>query len=279
MLKFNEPISIPPALSSFLSLLAIILIFLGITATQFIVDIEKNHTPYVEPITLKPDTIKIIDLGLHNAAADLMWLAAIQYLGGGESQTQEKLHEYLRLSSELDPKFSYPYAFGALIMPNFGMVDQAIELATKGIEHSSPDWRIPYYLAVTYHLEKKDSKNAAKYFDLAANTPGAPSNIQAIAANFGSRPDYRSQTKQIWIGIYETSSDEVVRERAERYILHLETLDFLETAIDQYHSKYGKYPERLDDLVGGKILTSIPPDPFGLSYAIDPANGRVYVKN
>ncbi|MEK9156222.1 MAG: hypothetical protein AAB360_02865 [Patescibacteria group bacterium] len=255
--------------------LTIILLLAGIVATQVFYDKQKSKAAYSEPLVLKAEIVKVVDLGLHNAVADLMWLASIQYFGGGTSKTNEKLDDYLFAATELDPKFSYPYAFGALVLPGLKQTDQAVTLADKGIRDADPDWRIPYYLAATYHIDLKDYKNAAKYFDLAARTAGAPANIQAIAASYGTRPDLRSQTKQIWLGIMETSRDETLIERARLYVAHYELLDFLEFYTGEYQKKNGEYPAKLDDLVAAGILKGIPQDPFGLKLIIDPETGRV----
>jgi hypothetical protein len=257
-----------------LKILLFVVLFTGVVFAQFFFDLEKSKAKYFEPNVLAADKIKMIDLGLDNAASDLIWLAAIQYVGGTESKTLEKLGDYLFTVVELDPKFSYPYAFGVLLMPAFNQTDRAIELANLGLQNSEPDWRIPYYLAATYHWEKDDPAMAAKYFDLAANTKGAPANIKWVAANYGSGADKRERTKNIWIGIMTTSSDEVVKERAKNYIIHYEIMDLLEQAAKIYQSRYKKYPQNLEDLVSAYILKAIPSDPFGFQFKID-SNGQV----
>lgn len=261
--------------NKFLKLTLLPVLFAGIVAMQLFYDSNKAKAVYSEPNVLKSDVVKAVDLGLDNAISDLMWLAAIQYVGGNQTHTYEKLPDYLNLATDLDPKFSYPCAFGVLIMPGLNQVDQAIALGQKGIEKSKPDWRIPYYMATTYFIEKKDNNSATKYFDLAARVPGAPSNIQTIAANFGTRPDIREQTRQIWLGIYETTKDEIVRDRARAYISHYDILDFLEQAAIIYKQKNGAYPSKISDLVNGGILKAIPPDPFALNFAIDSTTGHV----
>lgn len=254
-----------------------ILLFGAIIIVQIFYDAEKKRSLFSEPLVLKPEIIRAADLGLHNAASDLLWLSAIQYFGGGESKTSEKLNDYLIASTELDKNFAYPYAFGVLVLPSIGQADQGIALAQKGIANNVKDWRIPYYLATTYYIDKNDAINAAKYFDMAANTAGAPADIQKVAANFGSRTDQREKTKQIWIGIYESSNDEVVKERAKNYIIHIEIMDLLEQAAKQYYTINGKYPTDLNQLVEAKILKAIPPDPFGFSFTIN-QSGKVEVK-
>jgi len=250
----------------------------GVVSVQYLFDTQKNKLPFREPLILKPEIIKAADLGLDNAAADAAWLSAIQYFGGGESRTSEKLPDYLFLASDLDPKFAYPYAFGALVLPSIKFTDEGIELAKKGVENVKNDWRIPYYLATTYHLNKDDPVNAAKYFDITANTPGVPDGIKKVSTRYGSKSDKREQTKQIWIGIYETTNDEIVKERAKNYLIHFEIMDLLDQASKQYYKINKKYPAELNDLINARILKAIPPDPFGLEFELNQEDGTVSVK-
>jgi hypothetical protein len=251
-----------------------ILFFAGIILSQVFFDTGQGKVAYIEPLVLKANVVKAADLGLDNAAADYEWLSMIQYFGGGESPNYAKLPDYLATATELDPKFSYPYAFGALVLPTFGFIDQGITLAQKGVALNLPDWQISYYLATTYFINKKDNADAAKYFDIAAHTPGAPDNIQKVAASFGSNSSDRQKTEQIWLGIYNNSKDEVVKARAKNYILHFETMDFLEQAGKEYYQIYGKYPAIPEDLVKAKILNAVPPDPFNMKFTFD-ASGKV----
>lgn len=250
------------------------LILLGLVSTsQYLVDQQKKKRVYAEPVVIPAEILKVAGLGLDNALADFLWLGSIQYFGGGESRTNEKLSDFLVSSTDLDPKFSYPYAFGALILPSIEETELAISLAKKGIDKAEPNWQIPYNLATLYHIEKKDRANAIKYFDLAATTPGAPDNIQKIAANFGTYPTDRARSAAIWQGILENTSDETVKERAEMYLAHYAILDLLEDAAKRYHDINGFYPKDLQNLIDARILRAIPKDPFGFEYTID-INGR-----
>ena len=244
-----------------------------IVTTQYYFDIQKKTRPVMPLNTIPVEIIKMVDLGLHSAAASLMWIYTIQQV----TDYPEELPKLIRTINKLDPRFSYPYAFGALILPAFGMNSQAVELAKQGISDADPDWRIPYYLATTYHIFLKDRKNAALYFDMAAKTSDAPENIKIIASRYGTSKNVREQTKTIWESIYENSNDELVKENAKAHLIHIETVELLEKAVSIYKQKLGKYPENISDLVSVKILKAIPPSPFGLEFYLD-AGGRVLVK-
>jgi tetratricopeptide (TPR) repeat protein len=244
-----------------------------IVATQYYFDIQKRARPMMPLNTIPAEIIKMVDLGLHSAASSLMWIYTIQQV----LDYPEELPWLIQNVNKLDPKFSYPYAFGTLILPAFGMSAQAIELAKQGIGDADPDWRIPYYLATTYHIFLKDRENAALYFDMAAKTSGAPENIKIIASRYGTSKNVREQTKTIWESIYENSDDDLIKESARTHLIQIEILELLEKAVSIYKQKIGKYPENINDLVSSKILKGIPPSPFGLEFYLD-TRGGVLVK-
>jgi hypothetical protein len=258
-------------------IITLILLLTCIITTQYFFDNSKSKQLKPSPYVLSAEVVKAANLGLDNAASDLAWLAAIQYFGDWQLDKYEKLDDFINLANDLDPRFSHPYAFATLSLPQVGMIDQAIEIAKRGIREADTDWEIPYYLGMIYYIEKDDVASALKYFDLAANTKGAPNKIQLLAANFNTKPDSREQNKEIWSAVYETTDDESIKARAEAYIIHYEILDFLEQAASDYKNKYGAYPDPIEQLVDGGILKAIPSDPFGYELTIDD-EGRARVR-
>lgn len=260
-------------LHGFLKILTMLAFLITIGSTQYYFDIQKKTRPIIPPTTIPAEIIRMVDLGLHPAASSLMWIYTIQQA----TDHPEELPKLIQNVNKLDPRFSYPYAFGALILPAFGMNDQAIEIAKQGIANADLDWRIPYYLATTYHIFLKDRKNAALYFDTAAKTSNAPDNIKIVASRYGTGKSAREQTKNIWQSIYETSNDELIKESARAHIVQIETVELLEKAVSIYKQKLGKYPENINDLVSKKVLRAIPPSPFGLEFYLG-TDGTILIK-
>lgn len=237
-----------------------------------------QHKPERVPQLLVPLpawVLQLTNFGLHSATASLLWLNVVQTIGT-PGVSFLGLAAHLDTLTRVDPKFSYPYAFAVLIIPAIDQVETpaALEVGKRGIENKLSDWRIPYYVGTTYHMVLKDQKNAAYYLRLAAETPGVPEGIRIMAYNYGTRSDLREQTKQIWIGIYENSQDEVVREQALDNIEHIEILTLLEQALKRYRAVFGAYPASLDLLVQKGILRAIPTDPFGIVFGTD-GKGKV----
>ena len=251
----------------FYSYVLIVLLLGMIAVSQYYYDLGKIDRPLIPPIIIPGQAIKMIDLGFHSAAASAMWLYTIQYV----TESPEKLPQLIENVNSIDPKFSYPYAFAALTLPSFlfpGFPEKAVEIAEKGLREADPDWRIPYYLATTYHIFFHNREKAAFYFDLAARTPGAIDKIKTIASFYGTAPNFREQTKQIWVSIYESSNDDLIKERAQKYITQIELLDMLDKAVYFYFKKYGKYPEKIEDLITSKTLKELPQSPLGSQFYI-----------
>lgn len=250
-------------------------LLIAISGSQYYSDAKNKERPLIPPTIIPDQAMKMADLGLHAAAASAMWVYAIQQVTGNP----DKLPQLIASVNAIDPKFSYPYAFAALVLPSFpipGFRDKTVEIAERGIREADPDWRIPYYLATTYHIFFKNREKAAYYFDLAARTPGAPDKIKSISHFYGTASDIREQTKQIWLSIYESTGDELVREQAYNYLVQIELLNTLDKAVLLYRQKYKKYPDKIEDLVSGKIIKEVPVSPLETKFYIE--NGKVFVR-
>ncbi|MDO8452117.1 MAG: hypothetical protein Q7S76_04595, partial [bacterium] len=149
---------------------------------------------------------------------------------------------------------------------------------SRGVKNADPNWQIPFYTATTYKLYLKDEINAAKYFDIAAQTSGIPDLVRGFCINYGTLKD-RDKTKGIWESIYATTEDPQIKERAKAYVTHFEILDMLDKAVGAYHDHTHHYPKTLDDLVVARIISQVPTPPFqGFEYFFDERVNEVAVK-
>lgn len=267
-------------MNKYLKLILILFLLGTAVGAQYLFDQQKKDfkaSAGYQPLVIGNKALETFNLGLKPALSDYFWLQAIQYYGDWRpDHNYQKLTDYLTLTTELDPKFSYPYAFAALILPGEN-IPEGYSIAKKGINRQLPDWQIPYYLATAYHIYKGDKASAAKYFDVAARTPGAPDNLKYIAAAYNSSPGNRKTGEAIWQTIYDNSTDEITRDRAKMYLAHFYLLDFLEEAAAQYKNKAGVWPASPADLVKAGIIKEVPADPFGFKYQFT-SDGRATVK-
>ncbi|QQG50336.1 MAG: hypothetical protein HZB70_02045 [Candidatus Berkelbacteria bacterium] len=231
---------------------------------------------YIEPQPLFPETAKLVSFGAREFLADWYWLKLIQYYGGGDPQGKyRKLGEMFNVVTELSPKYSAAYQTGLLVLPGEGFIDEAIKLGEKGQKNLPDKWEMPYYTGIVYHVYKKDYVAAAKKFDQAAAIPGAPETTKLFAAIYYNKADERQTAYQIFKTVYETSDSEFARDRAEKYVEHLDVYFFLEDATKNFKQRFGRYPATLDELVTRGVIKEIPSSPLSVPFTINPENGQI----
>lgn len=235
-----------------------------------------DYNIYIEPQPLSPVLAKSVSFGATEFMADYYWLTLIQYYGGGTPNGKyRKLAELFNLVTDLSPKFQQAYQTGLIILPGEGFSDQAIQLGEKG-KRSLPDsWEMPYYTGLVYHIYKKDYVSAAKEFQIAATKKNAPPITQYFAGIYYKEANQQQIAYQIFKTVRETTKDDFVRERAEKQLIHLEMIFFLEDGVKKYHNKFGRFPTTALDLVKGGVLKEEPISPLGVGFAINPQTGAV----
>jgi hypothetical protein len=255
--------------------LIICVLVAAIAGLQYSYDATKTTTGAALPSSISPETLRMFDMGFHSTVASFLWVSTMpDVLDLFRNQT-----EYLTgvaYLTAVDPRLGYPYAFSVLTLPavptstgyTTGVAD-AMAIGQQGLKNSDPDWRIPYYMATNYYLALNDMKDAALYFDMAAQTPGVPYYAQRFAENFGNEQKDRDRTIALWETIRDTTNDPDTKVRAQAYIDHLEIFNYLEAAAAQYKTTYGSFPTNLNQLVTKNIIPAIPQDPFGYTFIID----------
>ncbi len=238
--------------------------------------INTTYNVYIEPQPLSSQTAKLASLGATEFMADYYWLTLIQYYGGGTPNGKyRKLAELFNTVTDLSPKFATAYQNGLLILPGEGFVDQAIALGKKGQQNLPDSWEMPYYTGLVYHIYKKDYVSAAKEFQKAADLPGAPPITKLFVAIYYNQADQRQIAYGIFKTIYDTTDDTYIKDRAAKYVGHLEMLFSLQDAVTTFHQKFGRNPKSLNELVDKKIISEIPVSPLGRNFVLDPKSGQV----
>ena len=158
----------------------------------------------IEPHPLPADVLKKSSLGLNNFIADIIWLETIQYYGGGlPYEKYRKLGQLVTLTTEMDPRFEYPYEFGLTVLPGEGFTKEAVSLGEKGLNspYFKNSWEIPYTLAMVERTNVKDNLKAAQYFEIAAKRPGVPEMAAVMAGLNYEKVDQRLVAYDLYKGI------------------------------------------------------------------------------
>ncbi len=262
--------------SPFAKIFVIVALLALIVLLQYEYDATKITLPAsAGQSAVSPFVVRIIDMGFHPAVASFMWATTMPEILDMFNKKYEYLSD-LAIVTAIDPKLSYPYAFSVLTLPAVPLADDPQEIAQadtigeQGLAAADPDWRIAYYMATNEFLYAKNDQEAAWYYNIAANTPGVPQYAERFSLNFGIETNQREKTEQLWETIKDSTNDPATQARAQAYIDHLEDFDYLDAASKQYKALFGKYPTSTAELVEKGIIPSVPVDPFGFTFIINP---------
>jgi hypothetical protein len=244
-----------------------------IALLQLEYDATKLALPASSAQTVSPFMVRLLDMGFHPAVASFLWATTMPEILDLWRMKTEYFTD-LAFVNAVDPKLSYPYAFSVLTLPAVPAADdpqavaQADAIGAQGIANGDADWRIPYYMATNEFLYAKDDIAAAKYYNLAAETPGIPAYAERFSLNFGIETDQRQKTEQLWETIKDSTNDPDEKARAQAFIDHLQDFDYLDAASVLYKKEFGVFPTSTAELVAKGIIPSVPADPFGFTFII-----------
>ncbi len=226
-------------------------------------------------------------LSLKSLAADVYWLRTVQHFGGDRLSHRrdrpfELLQPLLDLTTTLDPHFNVAYRFGAIFLAEPppggpGRADQAVALLEKGLRAQPGKWQYAQDIGFVHLWHRGDPKAAALWFRRAAEMPGAPNWLAAVAATTMLGADRR--VAATWLqDMAQHAAEPWVRSIAQRRLAQLaamDELDQLEALVPQFQKTMGRNPADWADFVSAGVLREAPLDPAGAPYQYFAASGRV----
>jgi tetratricopeptide (TPR) repeat protein len=144
-------------------------------------------------------------LGFNTIIADILWIKAIQYLGGLAKITEADaaiIYEMFDRITDLDPQFIEAYKLGGLAL---GVEDseKAISLLEKGILNNKDiEWTVPYYASISAFFHLKNYKEAIKFLEIAVKSPEHPPHIDRLLAMANNLAGYKEVALDLWKDIY-----------------------------------------------------------------------------
>jgi len=230
----------------------------------------------IEPTVPAKDALSKMTMGFNTVVADALWLQSIQYYGGGDPQGKyRQLPKLMEGILTIDPRFTYPYSFAGLVLPQEGYADDALKILAGGEKVMPESWSIYYDEGTIYAIYKKDSVSAAKYYQIAASKPGAPAKTKYYSAvQFDISHDYQTAIS-IFQDVADNSDNEYFKQRAKLFVAHYQLLDDIETLNTRFYKDQHRYPTNLDELVAKHYADQIPEDPLGRKIIYDSNTGKV----
>lgn len=231
---------------------------------------------------------RVCALSLKSLAADMYWLRTIQHFGGDRlSQRRDRPFELLQplldLTTSLDPHFVLAYRFGAIFLSEPppggpGRSEEAVALLEKGLRADPAKWQYAEDIGFVYLWHRSDPKTAALWFRRAADMPGAPNWLAAVAATtmVGADREIAAQ----WLQDMERNAAEpwirAIAHRRLTQIVALMNIESLEKLVPKFQEKMKRNPTGWDDFVAAGLLWGAPPrDPANWPYVYFPASGLV----
>jgi len=219
--------------------------------------------------------------GFRNVLADVAWLEAVQVAGNLKMARADydRLYELLNVEANFDPKFEIPYFFGGLVLGESpDHAQKAMKVFERGKGQYPADWRFPFYIGYTRYFSLGETGKAGKAMAEAARLPGSPAYLPGLASRMLSEAREPETALRLLEPIVRQESDpgrRAVLERRIREVTVERDLQVLERAVERYREKSGTVPANLSDLVRAGILSSIPEEPNGGRYLMEPG-GKVH---
>jgi tetratricopeptide (TPR) repeat protein len=224
--------------------------------------------------------LKRLSLGYDALLGDIYWTRAVQYYGAKLPTSDRDFHllaPLLDVATTLDPNLLPAYHFGAFFLSEnqggAGRPDLAVDLVKKGIAANPNNVQISADLGFIYYMKLKDYEKAATTYLETSKIPGASPLFKVLAARIASKGGALDTSRMIWSEIYETTKDEKIKKHALEELKGLKA-QYDEMQLDQlaqeYHTRFGHYPQSTRELVEAGMIKGVPVDPDGFPYAFGP---------
>ena len=272
-----------------------LVVVVGLACTVLLVRWTERLRPPVEAevadesLYLNGTTARRISLGFNGLAADWYWMRSIQYVGRKMLSASEDvpiddlsqlnvklLAPLLDTATTLDPEFLEPYEYAAIVLPAVD-VKEAMRITQKGIQANPNAWRLYHHLGYIY-WQQHDYQAASEMYGRAAQIPGAPAWMQAMKAKMAADGGSRSTAREIYTRMYEGSSEQQVRDMAQKHLLQLDSLDqrdALRKLVNAYQARAGHCPNAWKELESvfralrvRVDASGAPLDPTGVPYVL-----------
>jgi len=255
--------------------------FAGVWRLQRKISVERDamHQEQDEVLVRSPKLMRLLTAEYSPLAADIYWTRVVQYYGGkrlGQDTNLESLWPLLDLATTLDPNLIPAYRFGATFLSEpeprgAGRPDLAVKLLERGLEANPEAWRLNQDLGNVYYLELKDYAKAGQTYLEGSKKAGAAPWMKVMAARFLEKGESRETAAMLWSEVYESSSDESLKENARINLQLLradDDIEHLNEIAGQFATRFGRLPHSVREVIQAGLIDGEPLDPAGYPYAM-----------
>lgn len=275
----------PSTVNQFVLGIGGILLLVCVSWLQGELDLRQDRTVIqIEGLAQLPkgEYLKPALLGYHHLGADILWLRLIQIIGKKRNSADEYewMYHALDVITTLDPQYAYAYYAGGVILGDLAnRPDLSNRLLERGVSANPDVWNIPFLLGYNYYFLLGDPAKGAEYIMEAARRPDGPSYLPGLATRMAAEAGSPDTAMAFLEARLRETQDPEMREvlayRMKEVIIERD-LHILESAMEAYRTtQHRALPATLSDLVAVGILPSLPQEPFGGDYRLDPKTGSV----
>lgn len=238
-------------------------------------------------LVLEGKRLKGYVMGSEGLLADWYWIMSLQYIGGKIVESSQEtinlddltsltpwlLYPYLDNATDLDPKFSAAYSYGAAVLPAIDP-QKAIDLIAKGIRNNPENWRLYQYLGYIY-WRQKNYQAAAETYEAGSKISGAPPFMRQMVASMKSKGGDRDTARLIYQQMFSEAEDEQSKRNAQLRLYEIDSLeerDAVNKVILNFKQHSGKCPTALTEIFSELRLITLP---AGKEFHIDRSNDIV----
>jgi len=263
--------------------------FLGIWRLQRSINMTRDamHQEQDEVLVRSPKLMKILTGEYATLAADIYWTRVVQYYGNkrlGQDTNLESLWPLLDLATMLDPNLLPAYRFGATFLSEpeprgAGRPDLAVALIERVLQANPEYWRLNQDLGNVYYFDLKDFAKAGQAYLEGSRKPGAQPWMKVMAARFLEKGESRETSVILWSEVYESSTDESLKEnaRVNLQLLHADDdIDHMNKISEGFSQRFGRPPRNIHELIQAGMIGGEPQDPAAYAYVIGP-DGKAHI--
>ena len=220
------------------------------------------------------EMLQAASLGRPQAAADILWLQVVSFVGSGYGEAKGYLgiEHYLDRITDLAPSFSLPYWIGGILLATSPERTQAADhILAKGEKRFPNDWEFSQWRGFVAYFGDMDIPRALVHYKNAIKKPGhAP-----YLVSFNHRLEKVStdcalmieSMSQVLSADNQANTKEFLQGRAGKIIKNCVKMN-LKQAAASFRLRHGKIALRVQDLLDFGMIDKMPPVPPGYCWAI-----------
>lgn len=236
--------------------------------------------PDVDPLLPRSDLVRHAGASYLHLVADYFWIQTLQAVGRAtDPESARRVYAYANLVSDLDPGFREVYVFAAAVISwpredgSYANADLATALLEKGYRNVPDHVLLRILLAYNLSTYFGDHLRAARILEETARLPDAPPYLSGYATRMYSHAGaFENGLALTELMIQEAREPETRAEferRRDELVLERE-LTRVEAAAVAFHTREGRWPRSVEELVQARDLPAPATDPFGGAILLGP---------